>query len=216
MTETTIAVLIFGIFLLVMLAIGGLGIANYAITALSLSNIAEDRRIKNSWLAWLPVLGSSWIIGSISDYHDGLQDKKRKWRVALLVLELVFYVSYAIVFVGMMVFAIGITVAEEEMLIDFDSPEAVAAVFVPFIVLYILMIISMLVAVAWSMCRAICIYKIFEALCPEKAVKYILLSLLVPLAMAICLLKIKNSTVGIPQPPVYIPAPVAEPVQPEE
>ena len=50
----------------------------------------------------------------------------------------------------------------------------------------------------------------------EKAIKYFLISMLVPLGQAICLTKCKNSTVGVPEPAMtYAPAMRYQPVVPE-
>ncbi len=209
MGDTVIAIIVYVVFMFFMLAIGGLGLVNYVLTSLSLTSIAEDRRIKNPWLAWLP-LGGSWIIGSISDYHDSLQGQSRKWRVVLLVLELAFYATYFIGLIGMVAFFIFVLTTGEDAFM-YHETELVGGMLVGFILMYGLLIVSMAVAVSWSMCRMVCIYKIFEALVPQKAVKYLLLGLIVPLAMAICLMKIKDSPVGVPQ--AFVPAPAPLPTE---
>ena len=66
------------------------------------------------------------------------------------------------------------------------------------IVIYVVMIIFAILATAKSFCQTICIYKIFESTVPKKAVKYLLLYLLVPLAGPICLLRCKDK--GYPYP----------------
>ena len=38
----------------------------------------------------------------------------------------------------------------------------------------------------------VCLYKVFESTVPEKAIKYFLVSLLVPLGKSICLLRCRN------------------------
>ncbi len=175
----------------------GLLLANYILQALGFYQIAERRRIANPWLAWLPY-GNLWIFGSIVDHHARLKGKDPKWRFLLLILDavavLILIFMYVVLFV--MAFVIGVQVA------DGAEPD-VATVLTFFCWIFILYFVLILAAVALSACQTVCFYKIYEELVPEKALKYFLLSLLVPLAGGICLIKCAKSPIGVTLDPIY-------------
>lgn len=61
----------------------------YIFLATGLHTLANRRGISNSWLAWIPLVGNFWIIGSLSDqYMELRQLKSGKYRYRLLTLGL--------------------------------------------------------------------------------------------------------------------------------
>lgn len=200
------------VIILLYLAMMGLGLANYIMNALALNKIASRRQIPNPWMAWLPI-ASDWLIGNIADEYDGRNGIKRKWRVVLLTLSLISIVGLIIMYVAMFAYIFVTALAS-----TYAEPE-VAELLGIFVIFYIFLIVLSTVAVTQSFCKAICVYKIFESTVPEKAVKYLLLYLLVPLAGAICLLKCKDK--GYPEPMIeptteVMEEPVAEPTSDNE
>lgn len=179
------------IILLLYLVIMGIGLASYIMNALALHKIADRRQIPNPWMAWLP-FASDWLIGSIVDDYDGRNGIKRKWRVTLLTLSLVSVIGVVVAYVGMVVGMLSLMFQYS----DTEPPVGPTLAFVG--VIYIILIVFAIFATAKSFCQAICIYKIFESTVPKKAVKYLLLYLLVPLAGPLCLLRCKDK--GYPYP----------------
>lgn len=177
--------LIFVLLLLYMFVLG-LIITGYVLTSIGLYTLAKRRGIKYPGLAWVPV-ASNWIVGSLADEVDSHSGVCRNWRKVLIIMAVVvtggMLFAYALlVFVGL-VSAFVITMQE---------------IFTVFMVLsYVLLIPLSIVSAAQGIIRAICIFKIFESTVPDKAVKYLLLSLMVPLAQGICLNKCKK--LGYPQ-----------------
>lgn len=173
------------ILLLLYLLIVGIGLASYIMKAIALYKIADRRQIPNPWMSWLPFT-SEWLIGSIVDDYDGRNGIKRKWRVTLLTLSLIsaigILVTYIAMFAGILVLAFQYT--------DTEPPMGPTLVYV--MIFYIALIIFAFIASAKSICQIICIFKIYESTVPKKAVKYLLLSILVPLAGPICLLRCKD------------------------
>lgn len=195
-----IALGVLAIVLIVYFAILALGIANYVMTSLSLHRIAARRQIANPWLAWLPI-ANNWIIGSIADDYEKQQGRTRKWRTALLILSLIgvggFILSYIALIVMVIVFAVLETNTE-------PSVSAILGGVVPF---YILLLLAVMLLAAAGYCTAVCVFKIFESTVPEKALKYFLIYLLVPLGGGICLMKCKDKGYSNPAPvyPYYNP-----------
>ena len=178
-----VGLLIFVIVLYIILFAGT--IANYVLTSLSLYTIAKRRLIGNPWLAWIPI-GSVWIMGSIADDYDAKMNINRKWRVVLLALMLIFFAVFMILYISMFVMIFSFVAKHQYVeplpqdIVDFVFPITFFAV-----------MISVL-AMALTACNYICMFKIFESTVPHKALKYFLLSLLVPFAYAICLFLSRN------------------------
>lgn len=185
------------IVLLLYLVIMGIGLASYIMNALALYKIADRRQIPNPWMAWLPFT-SDWLIGNIVDDYDGRNGIKRKWRVLLLTLSLISVVGIIVVYVGMIIWMLRISITYAY------SEPPIAEMLGAMIVMYVALIIFALLATAHSFCNAICIYKIFESTVPEKSVKYLLLYLLVPLAGPICLLRCKDKGYPYPQQQEFV------------
>ncbi len=183
--EEKTLVLVVGILLVVYLLLIGFGIASYIMNAVSYQKIASRRLVSNSWLAWIPV-ANSWLIGSIADEYDEKNGLKRKWRVVLLVLSLISIGGIVIGYIGFIVAGVALSIQPDIMTTD------VAGIVGIFVGAYVLILIAAMVAAANNVCNMICLYKIFESTVPGKSVKYLLLSLLVPLAKSICLLRCRN------------------------
>ena len=185
--EEKTAILITCIVLVIYLFALGIGLANYIMRSLALYRIASRRQVPNPWLSWVPV-ASSWLIGNIADDYDERNGIKRKWRVVLLTLSIISIGGIVIGYIGLVIWALRITMESSLSRV----PEDITGMITSVIVVYIFIIIAAVVAMAKSFCEVICTYKIFESTVLEKSVKYLLLYLLVPLAGSICLLKCKE------------------------
>ena len=162
------------------LAVLGLGLASYILSSLALYTMAKRRRISKPWLSWIPV-ANLWIIGCLTDDYDDLKTGiKRKWRSVLLTLSIIVIGSVIVMYIPILLFALSLD----------QYYYAISTLFL--ILSYILTLILMVAAITLEVVTDICLFKIFEWAKPEKAVKYLLLSLLIPLAEAICLMKCKD------------------------
>lgn len=178
-------------------------ILNYVLTSLAMYTIADRRRISGAIWAWFPI-GSSWLLGAIVDYHESLHGVKRRWRTLLLVLSVIPIIGYVLT----VVFMVGMGFLSADFVESSVRVEFIGAV----LLLYLLMIVVyFLPTMALSICTYVCHYKLFEALAPLKAVKYFVISLLVPFGLPFCLMKCRNSLLGVPQPPAYAPGPYGGP-----
>lgn len=173
------------IFIVLYLVILAGGILSYVLSSLSIYTIAKRRMISKPWLAWIP-FANYWTIGCIADDYDSRMGIKRKWRVILLTLSLVFIGTFMLFYIIM--FAMGISLALKYQYIDTITPD-----FIGFLVLiYIMLLVVALVGFAFTACSYICNFKVFESTVPQKALKYFLLSMLVPFASCICLFLCRN------------------------
>jgi len=158
----------------------GLQILGYIIKSLGLYRIASKRGVTDSWIAWIPV-ASDWVLGSVVDDFESQKGSKRKFRVILLTLSIVATVLSLIVAYTM----IGVMFAISDWLneIPYDGDVLVALVY------NVIIAPVMLLVIVYQALYYLCLYKTHEYIYPEKSVKYLVLSLVVPLAHSICLLK---------------------------
>ncbi len=186
------------IFLIIELCAVGISIASYVMSSLAIHTIGKRRQIRYPWLAWIPV-ANSWAIGNIAREYDERKGIKRKWNVVLLSMNIAVMALAFLMIVALIVYSvsIAITVAYNQAITEADViPGAIAFM----IVLYTFIIAMIAVATAWTICASICYFKLFESTVPEKALKYFIISLLVPLGMPICLMLCRNK--GYPEPEV--------------
>lgn len=196
-----VGMVIFMLFLYI--AVIGVAIADYVMTSLSLYTIAQRRGVPNPWLAWIPVV-SSWTLGDIVDEYDGRNGLKRKWRVALLVLSIIvlaaFVLTLAIV-IGMISSLAAMSNYYSYYGYFENSYNPMSGVMGLIVFMYIAVIAASIALTALTALKHICLYKVFESTVPEKSLKYMLFSLLVPLAGSICLLKCRY--LGYPEPEYF-------------
>ena len=171
-------------------ALIGIAIAEYIMSSYAIFKLAKRRNINNPWLAWIPV-ANIWMIGKLANDYDLKNGYNRKWQNVLMALIAVFYVVF-ILFYSLFIFVVIATSMEFGVDFDYDS-----MMIGSIIIMYVGLILLFLSGMALSACHYICIYKIFESTVPQKAIKYLLLYILVPLAGSICLLKSYNK--GYPE-----------------
>lgn len=188
-------------FVLIYLLLFGILIATYILQSLSLHTLARRRGIASPWLAWLPY-GNYWIIGSLARDYDKQNNIQRRWDKTLLTLSIVFSASYLIIYFAV-IFGTLITMLNMDAA---TMPEETAVAIV--LVVFSAFIPIMIIATALQIITYICFFKIFESTVPEKALKYFLLSLLIPLAQPICLFLCRNKGYEHPDPMAYIYNPV--------
>lgn len=209
--EEKTLVLVVGILLVVYLLLIGFGIASYIMNAVAYQKIASRRLISNPWLAWIPV-ASSWVLGSIADEYDEKNGLKRKWRVVLLTLSIISIGGILISYVGFIVAGVALSIQPD---LSTDMTGIVGS----FVGAYVIILVAAMAATANNVCNMICLYKIFESTVPEKSVKYLLLSLLVPLGKSICLLRCRNQgyeKIIVPEPVYPTYAEMPQQIIPEE
>ncbi len=181
-----LSVVTVGFILLLYVLVLGISLADYILRSLGQLRLAKKMGVSHSWLSWIPI-GREWILGSLVDAVDRKRGLNRRWRVAILVTELLMFlfvtIYYVAVFASVMMGAMmywGEDVMMGLMLV----------------VIYAGMIPLMLSSVALIVLQVACEYKIYDELCPAKTVKYLLLSFLVPMAYGICLLRIAKHYEG--------------------
>jgi len=166
-------------------------IAVYVLQSLGLYKMAQNRGINKPWLAWIPV-GSTWIMGCISDqYQQVAKGKNTRRRITLLI-------TYAVTMGAS--FIVGIISGILEFI-----PDAMVLAMVMLVVA-----LAMLgMAIAYSVLFYFCLYDLYASCKPESGVLYIVLTILVSITTPFLIFSCRNKDQGMPapqpqyQPPVY-------------
>lgn len=188
---------------IVWLLVAGLGVATYVMRGIGLYDLGRKRGVRGAWLAWVPGLWI-WSVGAVVDYHAAQRGLKRRWRWLLLGAFALIVVGYVLLLVVAVVSMAGAAEATEEMMMAMMG--GIFAAYIP-------MVVGIM---AYMPCYYVCIYKVFEETAPEKAVKYLLLSVLVPLAFGICLMNCSRRPVAaVPEVPA-IPGDVGDGFTPQD
>ncbi|MBR5536031.1 MAG: hypothetical protein IKU60_05225 [Clostridia bacterium] len=165
----------------------GLGLVQYIMTSISLYTIAKRRNIPNPILAWIPV-ADLWLIGQIADDYDEKTTGRKNWGKVMLTLTIVGIGLFVVFYVAIIAIVVGLALSG-----GLPGPGLIAVV----VAAYLLVIVAALAFYAAAFLKYICTYKIYESTVPKKAVLYMVLSVMVPLAGGICLLKVRK--LGCPE-----------------
>ncbi len=177
----------------------GISIASYILSSLAIHTIGKRRQIKYPWLAWIPI-ANNWALGSIAREYDGQKGIKRKWNVVLLAMSIAVIAAVVIMIIAIICFAVSVGFMTIQTGGELTEADLITSMIGLLIIVYSLMIVMIVIDIVYIACAYICYFKLFESTVPEKALKYFIISILVPLGMPICLMKCRNK--GYPEPEV--------------
>lgn len=145
----------------------------YILNSLALFRISHRRGISHAWLAWVP-LGSSWILGSISDqYQKIMHGKLRKRRHILLITDTLKVVVYVLA-LGMIIAGIP-SLNQLKNSTQSISPELVSA----FAVAAAMSLAVLAMAIVGAVFGWMATYDLFRSCEPKNALVYVVVSLVV-------------------------------------
>lgn len=164
----------------------GLVVLNYILTSYGFYTLAKRRGIKNPWIAWIPYI-SCWTVGCIAGDYDAKSGINRKWNKILITLAIILAVCFILFYLVMIVGVVVISLMQNFYYVaDYDDYMGL------FIAVYIAALVMSLVAMVYTICYHISLYKVFESTVPNKSLKYLILYMLVPVVGAICVFKCRN------------------------
>ena len=175
-------------------------------------SIANRRGIKNPWLSWVP-LGNLWMLGCISDqYRYVAKGQVKNKRKSLLILGIVMSLLAVVTLVIAMVVMIGALDAQ------FMSDSEMAAMMVGLIIMLVVWLALLAVSVAVTVIQYMALYDLFVSCDPNNGVLFLVLSILISMAMPICMFICRKKDGGMPPrkaaAPVFVPQPAYQPAQP--
>ena len=175
---------VFGVIGLISL---GLGLVMYIFLSLSLFALAKRRGIRAPGLAWIPIGGTRWILGSLSDQYASLTGAKlRCSRHILLWGELVLTAAA----IPLLVFAIQLltaTLAGQDVTMQLMQLNGVQT-------------LLNLASIALSVMIYIALYKVYKSCDPKHAVLFLVLSIIFNITLPFFVFACRNKDLGMPQP----------------
>lgn len=178
--------LVFGIFLIVYLLALAFSVVSYVLGAVGMYRIAKRRGIHHAWLSWIPV-GSSWLLGSISDHYQYVvKQKVTKRRKVLLILS--------IICAGMgFVFGTGAGILTTAEIV---GETAASVLSVALMVIGYLGLMGLSIAI--TVICYIAYYDLFRSCKPGNAVLFLVLSIIFNVTLPFFVFFISNSDEGMP------------------
>lgn len=181
---------------------GAVAVAAYIFMALGLYAIAKNRRIRNPWLAWIPV-ANLWLLGCISDqYHfvtKGQERSRRKRMLTLGIIEAAIVPVMVVLLLGWILGTVALIEAGEAA----GGILAVVLLLCLFGVLLALMIALAVVAILLQIQRCYAFYDLFSSCVPQRKTLYSTLSIVasclgIDLVAAIFIFICRDKEEGMP------------------
>jgi hypothetical protein len=166
----------------------------YVLEGKSLSAIARRRGIDKPWLAWVPV-GSSWLLGAISDqYRYVAHGQIRNRRKLLAWLSAALYGVLTVLFVVLGVWIVGVVSAA-----TISGEEAFMAAYLGgFVVLYLAMLLLIGVSTVMSVFQYMAYYDLFRSCDPGKSLIYLLVSIFTTYPLPFFVYSCRDKDLGMP------------------
>lgn len=180
-------------------ALIGLSVVSYILEGFGLQKMASKRGIHKPWLAWVP-FGNMWIIGSISDQYQyvkkGRVTNRRKMLLGLMIAYFAIVMTYS--------FVSGVAAGMASVTGTVSPIVGVMGIF-----FYLLMIAA---AVIMFVFMYISLYDLYASAVPERATKYLLLSIFINPMLPFLIFRCRDKEDGMPPrkgtvQPEAIPAP---------
>lgn len=156
-------------------------VTNYVFTAKAIYGIGKKLNLNKTGFAWVP-FASSFVLANIADSIDDIteSDKKTGRKLRLTTIA-----SVAIMLFTLLVYGYSIANIRHALFI-----KEVALVFTAFLVM---MLLGIAIFITFRYFYTMhCVYKVFKHIQSDKAVKYLLISIVLPLAKVFLLSKSKN------------------------
>ena len=190
---------VFGVIGLISL---GLGLVMYIFLSLSLFTLAKRRGILHPGLAWVPVCGARWIMGSLADQYVYFTEGKVKYQRRLLLwLEVGMYVLLGLFFA-----LVGGLVAGA--VLQNETQAVTMAIWM--LLGYFLLLAEIIV---FAVFQYIALHKIYKSCDPKNTTLFLVLSILFNITMPFFLFACRKKDLGMPQPEAPEGEPAEEPTQ---
>lgn len=179
--------MITSILVTILAVIGILAVITYIFSSLGFYTLAKRRGIRAPGLAWIPIGGVRWILGSLADQYASLTGSKlRCSRHILLWGELVLTAAA----IPLLVFAIQLltaTLAGQDVTMQLMQLNGVQT-------------LLNLASIALSVMFYIALYKVYKSCDPKHAVLFLVLSIIFNITLPFFVFACRNKDLGMPQP----------------
>ena len=174
----------------------------YIFLSLSLFTLAKRRGILHPGLAWVPVCGARWIMGSLADQYVYFTEGKIKYQRRLLLwLEVGMYVLLGLFFCLMGGMVAGAVLQNETQAVTMA---------IWMLLGYFLLLVEIIV---FAVFQYIALYRIYKSCDPKNTTLFLVLSILFNITMPFFLFACRKKDLGMPQPEAPEGEPAEEPTQ---
>ncbi len=185
--DAEILAMITSILVTILVVAGILSLVTYIFSSLGFYTLAKRRGILHPGLAWVPVCGARWIMGSLADQYASLTGSKlRCSRHILLWGELVLTAA-----------AIPLLVSATQLLTAALAGQDVS---MQLLQLNGVQTLLNLASIALSVMIYIALYKVYKSCDPKHAVLFLVLSIIFSITMPFFVFACRNKDLGMPQP----------------
>ena len=185
--DAEILAMITSILVTILVVAGILSLVTYIFSSLGFYTLAKRRGILHPGLAWVPVCGARWILGSLADQYASLTGSKlRCSRHILLWGELVLTAAA----IPLLVFAIQLltaTLAGQDVTMQLMQLNGIQT-------------LLNLASIALSVMIYIALYKVYKSCDPKHATLFLVLSIIFNITLPFFVFACRNKDLGMPQP----------------
>lgn len=180
---------------------GAFVVAAYIFMSLGLFTIAQNRRIPNPWLAWIPV-ANLWLLGCISDqYRYVTKAEQRNRRMRLLILGILEVVAIPLAVVMFILYAVGVSAGAAAL--DTMPVVLILLLVALFAFLFALVVGVVVLFVLLQVQRFKAYCDLFASCVPQQKTLYSTLSIIagcagIDLVAAILIFTCRNKEEGMP------------------
>lgn len=167
-----------------------LGLVFYILSSIGFYTMAKRRGIPHPGLAWLPIGGQSWIIGSLADqYAYHVDGKSKRQRGLLLGLD----IGVSSISIGYL--AVSILVLVKSLRPDLVYEDSALVPFiVSFLVFYVLLLVS---AIVYAVFYYIALHRVYKSCKPSNATLYLVLSIVLSVTQPFFIFFNRNKDEGM-------------------
>ena len=181
---------------------GAVAVAAYIFLALGLYTIAKNRRIRNPWLAWIPV-ANLWLLGCISDqFHFVTKGEERGRRKRMLTLGIIEAAVAPMMVVLLLGWLLGMFAVVES---GSGEPGVLVVLMLICLLLVVmaLLVALIVVSIMLQVQRCYAFYDLFSSCVPQRKTLYSTLSIVasclgIDLVAAIFIFLCRNKEEGMP------------------
>ena len=189
---------VLGFYMIYIVAMLAISLGAYVLQSLGTYTIAKRRGIKHAWLSWIPV-GSSWILGSISDqYRYVVKGQVKNKRKSLLILQIVMWIAYIAFFALLCSFAFQVMVSVIENTKEPSYMDGLSEIIGTALGMVGVGFVMSGVAIATMIIQYMALYDLYTSCDPGNKVLYLILSILFAITMPIFVFICRNQDGGMP------------------
>lgn len=200
--DAEILAMITSILVTILVVAGILSLVTYIFSSLGFYTLAKRRGILHPGLAWVPVCGARWIMGSLADQYVYFTEGKIKYQRRLLLwLEVGMYVLLGLFFALVGGLVAGAVLQNETQAVT--------------MAIWMLLDCFLLLAeaIVFAVFQYIALYRIYKSCDPKNTTLFLVLSILFNITMPFFLFACRKKDLGMPQPEAPEGEPAEEPTQ---